>query len=577
MMKAKFSRLAYTLLFGLLLGAGASAQGSLSSQVLQLLTRDNSWTGKNTYLNFRMTCGVPSDTALRMYCDASNNLYFNGVLIAGAGGGVTPHNLLSTTHPDTLAAAVVRGDVIIGNATPAWSRLAVGASGTFLRSNGTDVSWGTDASSLTSIPAANLTGTIAAISGVNLTNLNASNLASGTVALARLSGITNAQIDPAAAIAYSKLSLAGLVNLSSDTAATALPFAKGGTGLTTAADDTTLISSGAAWVATAIPNCTTTTSALGYNTATNAFSCITVAVGTGTVTSAALALPAIFSVAGSPITTSGTFTVTLATETANTVWAGPSSGGAVTPTFRALVNADLPLSGVGAATYAKVTVNTRGVVTAASAQITLTTDVTGTLPMANGGTGVTVAGDDTVLVGSGAAWVAATLPNCTYGLTAYTQATNLFSCPTSLAASAAGVGTLGTTALPYASLVIGTAATNNLSVTPAAFAAGVVATVDDPALAAVKLPLVRRGTIAFTSAAIGAGTCSTAVTATITGLATTAAVGGSLNGAPPATWQTGVFAVFYPTANTLNLTVCNGTAGSITPVNQTFNYWALVP
>ena len=35
------------------------------------------------------------------------------------------HNILSATHGDSLAAAVVDGDVVIGNATPAWSRLAV--------------------------------------------------------------------------------------------------------------------------------------------------------------------------------------------------------------------------------------------------------------------------------------------------------------------------------------------------------------------------------------------------------------------------------------------------------------------
>jgi len=41
-------------------------------------------------------------------------------------------------------------------------------------------------SALTALPAANLTGTIAAISGANLTSLNASNLGSGTVPTARL-------------------------------------------------------------------------------------------------------------------------------------------------------------------------------------------------------------------------------------------------------------------------------------------------------------------------------------------------------------------------------------------------------
>ena len=43
-------------------------------------------------------------------------------------------------------------------------------------------------SGLTALPAANLTGTIAAISGANLTNLNGSNIASGTLPMARLSG-----------------------------------------------------------------------------------------------------------------------------------------------------------------------------------------------------------------------------------------------------------------------------------------------------------------------------------------------------------------------------------------------------
>ncbi len=69
-----------------------------------------------------------------------------------------------------------------------------------------------------------------------------------------------------------------------------------------------------------------------------------IAVGTGSVTSVALTMPAIFSVGGSPITTSGTLAVTLATETANTVFAGPTSGGAAAPTFRALVASDIPNS-----------------------------------------------------------------------------------------------------------------------------------------------------------------------------------------------------------------------------------------
>jgi len=64
--------------------------------------------------------------------------------------------------------------------------------------------------------------------------------------------------------------------------------------------------------------------------------------GSGTVTSVGLSLPAIFSVSGSPVTASGTLTATLATQTANLVFAGPTSGGSAAPTFRALVSADIP-------------------------------------------------------------------------------------------------------------------------------------------------------------------------------------------------------------------------------------------
>lgn len=64
--------------------------------------------------------------------------------------------------------------------------------------------------------------------------------------------------------------------------------------------------------------------------------------GSGTVTSVALSAPGIFSVSGSPVTTTGTLALALATQTANLVWAGPGSGSAATPTFRSLVALDIP-------------------------------------------------------------------------------------------------------------------------------------------------------------------------------------------------------------------------------------------
>lgn len=67
--------------------------------------------------------------------------------------------------------------------------------------------------------------------------------------------------------------------------------------------------------------------------------------GSGTVTSVAMTVPPILSVAGSPVTTSGTLALTLPVQNANLVWAGPSSGAAASPTFRTLALADAPFLG----------------------------------------------------------------------------------------------------------------------------------------------------------------------------------------------------------------------------------------
>ena len=61
---------------------------------------------------------------------------------ASGGGGVGPHNILSVTHPDATAAAVLRGALITGQGVaPTWKRLSIGAAGYLLRSDGTDVVW----------------------------------------------------------------------------------------------------------------------------------------------------------------------------------------------------------------------------------------------------------------------------------------------------------------------------------------------------------------------------------------------------------------------------------------------------
>ena len=62
----------------------------------------------------------------------------------------------------------------------------------------------------------------------------------------------------------------------------------------------------------------------------------------GTVTSVGLTAPAELVVGGSPVTGAGTFSITKAVQSPNTVWAGPTSGGGGAPTFRLPVPADIP-------------------------------------------------------------------------------------------------------------------------------------------------------------------------------------------------------------------------------------------
>lgn len=82
---------------------------------------------------------------------------------------------------------------------------------------------------------------------------------------------------------------------------------------------------------------------LEWNTAANAWT-PTSLPALGTVTSVGLSLPSsLFTVSSSPVTTSGTLTGALANQNANLVFAGPSSGTAASPAFRALTAADIPV------------------------------------------------------------------------------------------------------------------------------------------------------------------------------------------------------------------------------------------
>src|SRR3990172_1572795 len=84
---------------------------------------------------------VGANKLFELQTDLTAPLKVLGQPVRGGSGGAAPHDILSATHTDTLAAAVIRGDLLVGNSTPRWARLPIGTAGTILRSDGTDPSW----------------------------------------------------------------------------------------------------------------------------------------------------------------------------------------------------------------------------------------------------------------------------------------------------------------------------------------------------------------------------------------------------------------------------------------------------
>ncbi len=117
--------------------------------------------------------------------------------------------------------------------------------------------------------------------------------------------------------------------------------------------------------------------------------------GSGTVTSVGLSMPSVYNVTNSPVTGSGTLTVTYAAQNPNLFFAGPASGAAASPTFRAMSVADLPASGAAAGTYGDAThvpvivVNAKGQITSVTlaAISALTNPMTAAGDLITGGAG----------------------------------------------------------------------------------------------------------------------------------------------------------------------------------------------
>jgi hypothetical protein len=142
-------------------------------------------------------------------------------------------------------------------------------------------------------------------------------------------------------------------------------------------------------------------------------------------------------------------------QAANIVYAGPASGSAAPTSFRALVNADLPASGVTANTYGSaslvpvITVNSKGVITSVStASITATGTVTSvdmTVPtgLAISGNPITTSGTLALTFASG--YSIPTDANQTNWTTAYTQTQQWNGGSTNLVAATGRTSLGGTT------------------------------------------------------------------------------------------------------------------------------------
>jgi hypothetical protein len=120
-------------------GGSDPITGNLDANARVTVKQSGTVVGTRRAINFI----AGSNISLSISDDAANEEV--DVTISAAGGGSSSHNLLDgVVHPDTEATTVQRGMLVVGKLSGAvvkWGGLPLGASGRFLKSNGTDAVW----------------------------------------------------------------------------------------------------------------------------------------------------------------------------------------------------------------------------------------------------------------------------------------------------------------------------------------------------------------------------------------------------------------------------------------------------
>lgn len=314
-------------LYGNGIGAVSSTAAGLTGQVLVGNTGSSpAWTSLSTSA---VTSFQTSLSGLTPNTSTTGAITLAGTLgISSGGTGQTT----ATLAFDALSPATTVGDIIYNNGT-SNIRLPVGTAGQILTVVTGEPTWSNP-------PATGVTS-----------------FSAGTTGLTPSTPTTGAVV------------LGGILDV-----------ANGGTGIAALGSANTFLGVNAAGTASEYK---VVSSGTGINVVHTAGA---ITINNTGVTSVGLSLPSFITVSGSPVTTTGALTGTLATQAANAIFAGPSSGPAAAPTFRALTLDDL---GGALQLYSE------------SATAPTAPSVTGTNSVAIG-SGSTASADESFAVGDGA-------------------------------------------------------------------------------------------------------------------------------------------------------------------------------